>query len=130
MDYIYKFKLIYSMETEKKETLEYKIIIIGEQGVGKTYILKNLLGEELNDEVSTTGPTYMNKEYTFSNCKISLNIWDTAGQEKFRSLQRIFFNNTDAAILVYDVTNSNSLEGIKSFWLQEVKENCPESLSK
>jgi len=118
------------MESEQMQNIEYKIIIIGESGIGKTCILNRLINDYYEAQNTTAGPTYQNKLYEFGNVKISLNIWDTAGQEKFRSVQRIVYNNTDAAILVYDITRADSLEAIKSFWYQEVKDHCPESLGK
>ena len=56
---------------------------------------------------------------------IKLEIWDTAGQEKYRSLVRNYYNGCDAAILVYDITDRNSFNEMQNYWHKELIKNCP-----
>ena len=61
---------------------------------------------------------------------MQFNIWDTAGQEKFRSLSRIFYKDASAAILVYDITNKKSFEEIKNYWVGQLREHAQENINK
>ena len=61
--------------------------------------------------------------------KIKFEIWDTAGQEKYRSLAKVFYKNSSACILVYDITRRNSFEELKNFWINEIKLNGSPNLS-
>ena len=65
-----------------------------------------------------------------NNKKIKLEIWDTAGQEKFRSLAKAYYRNIDVGILVYDVTNKTSFEEIKNYWIKDIKEDNDDNISK
>ena len=84
----------------------YKIVVVGSSGVGKTSIVQRLVDDVFsNDKASTIGV-----EFTCYTCKIGdetikLNIWDTAGQEKFRSLAPVYFQDSDSVIIVYDVAD-------------------------
>jgi len=116
----------------EQENIEYKIILLGESGVGKTSIIKKLDQKEFdNEEITSSAPSFVTKEIKYKelgNEKILLNIWDTAGQEKFRSLQALFYKDADAVVLVYDVTSASSFEELANYWLNEVKGRCCESI--
>jgi small GTP-binding protein len=60
---------------------------------------------------------------------IKFEIWDTAGQEKYRSITKIFYKDANVAILVYDVSRKESFEEIKNYWYQQVKDNSPKKIS-
>ena len=103
-----------------------KVILIGESGVGKTCIIVRFIHEYFSENVvSTTGANYASKTLEFKDYKKSLqyNIWDTAGQEKYRGLAKIFYRDADIAILVYDITKK-SFEELKQYWVDEIKHNC------
>lgn len=65
-------------------------------------------------------------------CLISIfnKIWDTAGQEKFRALTKIFYKDANVAILVYDITRKDSFKEIKEYWYNQVKENAAKKIGK
>ena len=110
-----------------------KVILVGETGVGKTCIIVRFLNNEFYDGCpSTTGANYASKTLEFKeyNKKLQYDIWDTAGQEKYRGLARIFYKDATLAILVYDVTNRNSFEQIKEYWYNQVKDNGSANISK
>ena len=65
-----------------------------------------------------------------NNKKIKLEIWDIAGQEKFRALAKAYYRNIDVGILVYDVTNKTSFEEIKNYWIKDIKEDNDDNISK
>ena len=114
------------MDEENCETL--KVVLIGESGVGKTCIINRYLNNSFEEEgMSTTGASYASKTMTFPvyNKAIKFEIWDTAGQEKFKALTKIFYKDSDVAILVYDITRKESFEELKNYWYNEIKDNSP-----
>ena len=64
------------------------------------------------------------------NQKIKFEIWDTAGQEKYRSLAKVFYNNASVCIMVYDIANRKSFEELKGFWADNVRDNISGSACK
>jgi small GTP-binding protein len=100
-----------------------KVILVGDSSVGKTTIISRYLNLYNPNPISTTGASYSVKETLFeNNIKISFEIWDTAGQEKYRSLNKIFYNNTNICFLVFDITERQSFDNILNFWYKEVFE--------
>jgi small GTP-binding protein len=93
-----------------------RIVVIGDASVGKTSILNRLVDSPFDDqERATIGANYQLWVEQIGETKIELQIWDTAGQEKFRSLGPIYFRNAIGAIVVYDVTNRQSFEDLEEW---------------
>ena len=113
-----------------EEEGSYKVVLLGESGVGKTSIINQFINEEfLEDQESTTGATFSSKEVeTKSGQIIKFVVWDTAGQEKFRSLTKMFYKNAIAAILVYDITRKESFEELKKYWAEQIKESSSKNI--
>ena len=114
----------------EEEDGSYKVVLLGESEVGKTSIINQFINEEfLEDQETTTGATFSSKEVeTKSGQKIKFVVWDTAGQEKFRSLTKMFYKNAIAAILVYDITRKNSFEELKKYWAEQIKESSSKNI--
>ena len=110
-----------------EEIPTFKITLVGEAGVGKTCILSRFVINEFDqNEVSTFNPTYNSKELEYEdldNAAIRFDIWDTTGQEKYRSLSKIFYRDSRATIMVYDSTDRKSFEEIKNYWYSQIKQN-------
>ena len=111
-----------------------KVVLLGESGVGKTCIIarfiKNIFENKL---MSSTGASYASKNMVFNEYNgksINFEIWDTAGQEKYRALTKIFYKDATCAILVFDITRRDSFEEIKHYWYNQLKENSSQNLSK
>ena len=110
-----------------------KVILVGESGVGKTCIIVRFINNEFYDGApSTTGANYASQTLEFKEYKKTLqyDIWDTAGQEQYRGLAKIFYKNASLAILVYDITNRNSFEQVKKYWYEQIKDNGSINISK
>ena len=102
-----------------------RIIFIGESEVGKTSLINSILGEQFNQEhITTIGIVNTLKEKIIKNKILLNNLYDTAGQEKFRSLTKLTYNKKDIVIFVYDVTKIESYNAIKDYWIEEVKDNA------
>ena len=103
-----------------------KVVLIGKSGVGKTSIISRYITDTFKDSLMTTpGANFITKKVDFPQYKksIKFEIWDTAGQERYRSLAKVFYNNAAACLLVFDITNKDSFDDIKNYWLPEIKEN-------
>ena len=99
-----------------------KLIIVGEATVGKTsIILQYNENQFIETYITTIGNDKTIKEMTIKDKKLKVEIWDTAGQEKFRAVNKIFMKNTQIALIVYSITDKNSFEQLK-FWIEQVKE--------
>ena len=89
----------------KEADLSFKIIIIGDSGIGKTSLLQQVINNQFNgDNTSTVGFEIVNIKGSFNNQKIQLIIWDTCGQETFRSLILNYFRQSALAIIGYSIT--------------------------
>ena len=111
-----------------------KVVLLGESGVGKTCIIARFINNTFEENlISTTGASYAGKTMTFDDFggkSIKFEIWDTAGQEKYRSLTKIFYKDAGAAILVYDITRKESFEEMQKYWINQIKEFAPKNISK
>ena len=111
-------------DEQNLKLVEYKIILVGDSGVGKTSILKKFINNEFNEDIKCT----INIDFFSKSIKIdknlytNLKIYDTAGQEKYRALIKKYYQGTDGIILVFDLTNENSFNKLKS-WINEISEN-------
>ena len=98
-----------------------KLILVGETNVGKTSLLRQYVDHLFSEEkVTTIGYDTMHKEIELPEGKISLQIWDTCGQEQFRTVNQLFVKNSKMALLVYDITNYKTFEELKNFWYSYV----------
>ena len=109
-----------------------KVVLVGESGVGKTCIISRYKYNTFKSQDPTTGGTFVSKVMILEDEKksIKFDIWDTAGQEKYRSLTKLFYQNAAVCIIVYDITRASSFEEIKKYWMDEIKKNCAEDTSK
>ena len=100
---------------------KYKIIIIGDSSVGKTTILNTYLKKNNNNPISTIGTEYSN--IIINKYNQELQIWDCAGQEKFRSLVKLYYRKAAVCIFVFDLNNINTLYTINDYWIKNVLDN-------
>ena len=93
-----------------EDIIRCKAILVGNSGVGKTSIISRYLNKFNPREKTTIGASFTNKLEVINNNKILFEIWDTAGQEKFRSINSIFYQDAYICLLVYDITDQKSFE--------------------
>ena len=95
---------------------EIKIILLGDCGVGKTNIISRYLKDEFKEkEMSTNGANYVMKKIYLNGLNYQINIWDTAGQEKYRSVTKMFLQDSQILLLCYSITDRQSYENL-NFW--------------
>jgi len=100
------------------------VVLVGESGVGKTCIIARFIHDKFDPNVITSSSGQMvMKPIKLPNGKsITIHLWDTVGQEKYRSMNKIFYKNAQVVILVYDVTDKKSFDEVKNYWYGQVKE--------
>jgi small GTP-binding protein len=106
----------------ENKQIECQICLLGYTFVGKTSIINRFIFNKFNEnELSTSLPKYLNKDIiTPSGYLIRIQFWDTAGQEKYRSIANMVYKRSDIIILTYSIDNKKSFEEIKNFWYNEV----------
>jgi len=103
---------------------EIKIIILGETGVGKSNIIVRYSGGQFDpDSLPNNCSSFISKFYNFGDKIYRINVWDTAGQEKYHSLTKLFVKDSQIALLVYAINDYNSFEKL-DFWYNTVKDAC------
>lgn len=112
-------------ENENNDEKNYngiKVTLLGNSGVGKTCIILRYTKNEYNDNtLSSRGVSYSSKTISIDQKDVQLDLWDTAGQEKFRSLGMYFYKDSHIVLLVYDITNRESFEDLKNVWYNDLK---------
>ena len=104
-----------------------KIILLGESGVGKTNLIQVALDQPFQKEkISTLISSYYESEIIIQNKKYVYTLWDTAGQEVYRSLNKSFIKDSKIVILVFAINNRKSFEEI-DYWINSVKESLEEN---
>ena len=107
----------------------FKTIIIGDTGVGKSCLLARLISKEFSEDHNVTiGVEFGNFSMLFKEkLNVKLQIWDTAGQEAFRSITRTFYKGATAAIIVFDMTNADTFQNVRT-WYKDLEENADEDI--
>lgn len=101
--------------------IKFKVVLLGEGRVGKTSLLvRYIYGSYSDRQQSTRQASYLEKRLTIGTTSLSLAIWDTAGQEKFHALAPIYYRDSNAALIVYDITDRTSFMKLQS-WVSELR---------
>lgn len=112
----------------EEATIEAKLVIMGNTGVGKTSLVTRYTENRFSQStVATTGALFVTHKTSYAGHQVKLQIWDTAGQERFRSLAPIYYRGANAAIIMYDLTRLESFNDVR-VWIEELKKNCDPDL--
>ena len=108
----------------RNEGLTFRLVLIGDSSVGKTCIVNRLVNNQFHeDEMNTIGAMYETYTAMRNGTEITLQIWDTAGQEKFKSLGPVYYRDAAGAIVVFDLSNRHSFSNI-STWLSAFRSSA------
>ena len=115
--------------TDKARAINYKVVIVGKSAVGKSSLLQRFVDDQfVEDYLTTIGVDFKFRTLKINENVFKLQIWDTAGQEKYQTITKTFYKDAHAIVLVYDLTSRNSFEDLKNIWYEEAKRNSDSSV--
>ena len=110
-------------DIEEDDDDDIKVILVGEMGTGKTSLINTSIGLKFKDKLETTrSSSISNKTIKIDDHDYTINLWDTIGQERYRSLTTIFMKDAKIIIFVYDITNLDSFNELRNYWFESVKQ--------
>lgn len=116
------------MYTVDSEDETFKILLLGDSGVGKTSFLLQYTESQFNNVfISTIGVEYKMKVFNYRNKLVKFQIWDTAGQERFKAITRNYLRGSHGILLMYDITNDTTFDNIKQ-WLKQIYKAVEENV--
>ena len=108
--------------SDKQKTTNYKMVIVGRSAAGKSCLLLRFTDDRfVEDYLNTIGVDFKFRTLRINNEAFKLQIWDTAGQEKYQTITKTFYKGAHAIVLVYDLTSRTSYEEMKNVWLEEAR---------
>merc|ERR1711998_227990 len=103
----------------------FKVVLIGDSGVGKSNLLTRFTRNEFNRESkSTIGVEFATQTIQVEKKMIKAQIWDTAGQERYRAITSAYYRGAVGALLVYDITKHTTFDDVRTIWLEELRNNA------
>ncbi|KAH9622223.1 hypothetical protein KSS87_010508 [Heliosperma pusillum] len=111
----------HGVQSSSNYDASFKILLIGDSGVGKSSLLLTFVSTSFDHLPPTIGVDFKIKLLTVNDKKLKLTIWDTAGQEKFRTLTSSYYRGAQGIVLVYDVTRRETFTNLSDFWAKEVE---------
>ena len=117
---------------EDRDDSKCKVVFVGESEVGKHSIISKYISNPFMSPLNhTSGANFVEKNVYFKEYyqNIRFEIWDIAGQEKFRPLAKVFYKDASVCILVYDITRSRTFKELKNFWIKNIVEKEPADAS-
>ncbi|XP_071490630.1 ras-related protein Rab-10-like isoform X2 [Diadema antillarum] len=115
---------------KKTYDLLFKLLLIGDSGVGKTCLLFRFSDDTFSTTfISTIGIDFKIKTVELNGKKIKLQIWDTAGQERFHTITTSYYRGAMGIMLVYDITQEKTFDNIAK-WLRNIQEHANEDVEK
>ena len=112
-----------------KEEYKFKVVVVGDSGVGKTNLIKRFINDTFNkDSKATVGVEFLSKTYLINQEVFKIEIGDTAGQERYKSITAAYYKGAKGAMIVYDVTNQTSFDNVDN-WANEIKEKAARNIN-
>ena len=106
----------------KKENYTFKVVFVGDAAVGKTQIINKFVNDKFDASYKlTVGVEFAPKVVDFENKKIKLQLWDTAGQESYKSIIKNYYKDSHLIAFVYDINTRDSFNSILKYWVEDVK---------
>uniref|UniRef100_A0A3B4APK7 small monomeric GTPase n=1 Tax=Periophthalmus magnuspinnatus TaxID=409849 RepID=A0A3B4APK7_9GOBI len=106
----------------KQYDILFRLLMLGDSGVGKTSMLRSFTDSDFeSSHISTIGVDFKMKTLEMDGLKVRVQIWDTAGQERYKTITKQYYRRAQGIIFVYDITNYSSFQHI-SKWVGDVEE--------
>ena len=115
-------------KSQKDHDYFIKVVLLGNSAVGKSCLMVRYSEATFKENyVNTIGVDFRFKTVLIDGARVKIQIWDTAGQEKFRTLTSTYYKGSDAVVLVYDITNPKSFQELEEYWAGELQQHVAES---
>eukprot|EP00270_Netrium_digitus_P015753 TRINITY_DN5569_c0_g1_i3.p1 TRINITY_DN5569_c0_g1~~TRINITY_DN5569_c0_g1_i3.p1 ORF type:complete len:235 (+),score=45.21 TRINITY_DN5569_c0_g1_i3:76-780(+) len=107
--------------TDSQDAYLFKLVLIGDSGVGKTNLASRFAHNEFQaDSKATIGVEFRSKTLEIDGKEIKAQIWDTSGQERYRAVTSVYYRGAVGALLVYDITRKDTFDNVQQ-WLREIR---------
>ncbi len=105
----------------------YKVVLLGDKAVGKSSLVLRYTQDKFSEtHAITIGAAFVSKDVSVGGRPVRLHIWDTAGEEAYRSMTRFFYRDAAAGMVVYDLTQPDSFQHVNE-WIRDFREQCPDA---
>ena len=112
-----------------KEEYKFKVVVVGDSSVGKTNLIKRFINDTFNkDSKATVGVEFLSKTYLINQEVFKIEIWGTAGQDRYKAITSAYYRGAKGAMIVYDVTNQTSFDNVDK-WTNEIKEKAARNIN-
>ena len=115
-------------EDENSAQIHCKLILVGDGYVGKTSIIGRYIKKYKDQYPCTISASFTNKIENINGKQIYFELWDTAGEEKYRSVNSIFYKEAQICLMVFDITLKKTFESLKNYWYKEIKNECSKDI--
>ena len=106
---------------------QYRVIVVGESGVGKTCLIERMKHDEFDpDKSSTVGVSSFQVNLKYNDKEFDVSLFDTAGQERYRSITRSFYRGSHVVLVVFDMTDRTTMDALRQ-WFEELEDYIPDS---
>uniref|UniRef100_A0A1I8AH70 Ras-related protein Rab-21 n=1 Tax=Steinernema glaseri TaxID=37863 RepID=A0A1I8AH70_9BILA len=106
----------------------FKIVVVGDHNCGKSCILLRFSENTFrNDHISSLGVDFKLKPIILGKDRVRLELWDTAGMERYRTIYNSYYHSAHGIMCVYDLTDERSFENLENYWLKEIRKNAPQN---
>jgi len=104
----------------------FKVVLVGNSCVGKSSIVVRYADDEFSEVfLATIGVDFRFKSFPLDGNKVKLQIWDTAGHERFRTITSSYYRGAHALMIVFDITDKQSFSDATNYWFAEINTSCP-----
>ena len=115
-------------EDNLKDDLKLKLVLLGDSGVGKTNLISQYMTNTFHhNSKATIGVEFFTRTYEVNDKIIRLEIWDTAGEERYKSITSVYYKGAKGAFIVYDITSRKSFNNVDK-WIEEIKEKTSKDI--
>ena len=110
---------------DEDRVISYKIVVVGQSNVGKSALIRRFVDDQfMENYLATLGVDFKFRTFNLGRQTYKLQIWDTAGQEKYKTITKAYYKDSFGVILVFDLHSPSSFDQMRDVWFSEAKNNC------
>lgn len=118
----------YSSSIYGENEYKFKVVVVGDSGVGKTNLIHRFVKNNFNENTkATVGVEFLSKTFQIKGEIFKIEVWDTAGQERYKAITSSYYKGSNGALIVYDLTRESSFQNIEK-WAKELKEKSNDNV--